>query len=102
MTTIHLRDCTVWQCARPISGRTDAGIDVIHTTGSAVERSATKDRPWSPCGATSSAGSTSPGSGSRPFLTDGEYAKVFIVTMVELAVGWLASHLWSRGRAETA
>ncbi|MFG2040347.1 hypothetical protein [Dactylosporangium sp. NPDC048998] len=24
------------------------------------------------------------------------------MTMVELAVGWLASHLWSRGRAETA
>ncbi|MEV8516793.1 hypothetical protein [Dactylosporangium sp. NPDC051484] len=24
------------------------------------------------------------------------------MTMVELAVGWLASHLWSRGRAEPA
>jgi hypothetical protein len=35
-------------------------------------------------------------------LTGGEYAKVFTVTMVELAVGWLASHLWSHGRAETA
>jgi hypothetical protein len=35
-------------------------------------------------------------------LTAAEYAKVCIVTMVELAVGWLASHLWSRGRSEPA